>query len=111
MSLIQATSMRKIRTRPVTGRAATEPLAAFQMSLLDRAHQQAAVAALGQAALTGVDLPTLIEQAAIFVAQTLSLDFSGIYELGDDLVTLRMVAGHGWNSGVVGAAVWADPGS
>ena len=68
--------MRKIRTRPVNGRAATEPLAAFQLSLLDRAHQQAAVAALGQAALTGVELPMLLEQAAVFVSQTLSIDFS-----------------------------------
>jgi two-component system, cell cycle sensor histidine kinase and response regulator CckA len=70
------------------------------MALLDRAHQQAAVAALGQAALTGVELSTLLEQAAVFVAQTLSLDFTSIYELADDNHTLRMAAGFGWNSGV-----------
>jgi two-component system cell cycle sensor histidine kinase/response regulator CckA len=85
------------------------PLASFQLSLLDRAHQQAAVAALGQAALTGVDLPTLLEQAAIFTAQTLSLDFASIYQLEEDGMTLQMTAGFGWNIGVVGTtAVLAD---
>ncbi len=79
----------------------TAPLTSFQLSLLDRAHQQAAVAALGQAALTGVDLPMLLEQAAVFVAQTLSLDFTSIYELQEDGRTLRLTAGFGWNSGVV----------
>ena len=91
--------------------AVAGPLVSFQMSLLDRAHQQAAVAALGQAALTGVDLSTLIEQAAIFVAQTLSLDFSSIYELDNDLVTLRLVAAHGWEHDAVGSTIWAEPDS
>src|SRR5215213_7619295 len=103
MSLIQAT-MRKVRTRPVDGHAPTESLAAFQLSLLDRAHQQAAVAALGQAALTGVELPMLLEQAAVFVSQTLSIDFSSIYEVSEDGLTLQMVAGYGWNFGTVGSA-------
>ncbi|HWN95835.1 MAG TPA: ATP-binding protein [Methylomirabilota bacterium] len=82
------------------------------MALLDRAHQQAAVAALGQAALTGVDLLTLLEQAAVFVSQTLSLDFVGIYELSDDRSTLQMLAGFGWDHGVVESAlVSAGPNS
>jgi len=99
-------------TRPVSGPAATGPLASFQLSLLDRAHQQAAVAALGQAALTGVDLLTLTEQAAVFVAQTLSLDFTSIYELAEDGCTLRLTAGFGWNGGVVEhMTVRADEGS
>src|SRR5205809_519435 len=96
-----ATESRQAPMRPANGKAATGPLTSFQLSLLDRAHQQAAVAALGQAALTGVDLPMLLEQAAVFVAQTLSLDFTSIYELGDDGKTLRLSAGFGWNSGVV----------
>ncbi len=95
------TEPRPAPTRPASGRAATGPLTSFQLSLLDRAHQQAAVAALGQAALTGVDLPMLLEQAAVFVAQTLSLDFTSIYELDADGRTLRLTAGFGWNSGVV----------
>ena len=95
-------TLRNAPKRPANGHAAAGPLASFQMALLDRAHQQAAVAALGQAALTGVDLLTLIEQAAVFVSQTLSLDFTSIYELSEDGTTLRMIAGFGWNSGVVG---------
>ena len=99
---------RRVLTPPAKSPAVAGPLASFQLSLLDRAHQQAAVAALGQAALTGVDLRTLVEQAAIFVAQTLSIDLSGIYELDADLITLRMVAGHGWDNDVVGTTVWAE---
>jgi len=103
---------RLAHTRPVDGPATTGSLASFQLSLLDRAHQQAAVAALGQAALTGVDLSVLIEQAAVFVAQTLSLDFTSIYELAEDGCTLRLAAGFGWDSGIVGnTIVRADAGS
>src|SRR5215203_4568879 len=105
MSLIQST-LGNAPARPAQGKAARSgQLASFQMALLDRAHQQAAVAALGQAALTGVDLLTLLEQAAVFVSQTLSLDFVSIYELSDDRSTLRMVAGFGWNHGIVESTV------
>jgi two-component system cell cycle sensor histidine kinase/response regulator CckA len=100
-----AESPRRTVAQPAKSSDPSGPLVSFQMSLLDRAHQQAAVAALGQAALTGVDLSTLIEQSAIFVAQTLSLDFASIYELAEDGKTLRLTAGFGWNSGVVGETV------
>lgn len=92
-------------TPPAHGPDSSGPLVSFQMSLLDRAHQQAAVAALGQAALTGVDLPTLLEQTVVFVSQTLSIDFTSIYELAEDGVTLKMVAGFGWNTGIAGQVV------
>jgi two-component system, cell cycle sensor histidine kinase and response regulator CckA len=100
--MLSVVDPRRVPAPHVNGPVPSGPLASFQMSLLDRAHQQAAVAALGQAALTGVDLLTLLEQAAIFVSQTLSLDFASIYELADDGITLNMVAGFGWNGGVVG---------
>src|ERR1041385_5458599 len=103
MSLLLQT-LRKAVPRSPDGQAQTGPLAAFQMALLDRAHQQAAVAALGQAALNGVELPMLLEQAVLFVAQTLSLDFSSVYQLDDQRQTLQMVAGFGWNHGVVNSA-------
>src|SRR5215203_2954995 len=45
-----------------------------------------------------------LEQAAVFVSQTLSIDFSSIYQLSEDGLILQMVAGYGWNFGVVGAA-------
>src|SRR5688572_15139248 len=103
MSLLAGTLL-KAPSRPVIGQAKTGPLASFQMALLDRAHQQAAVAALGQAALTGVELQVLLEQAVVFAAQTLSLDFSSIYQLDGERQTLQMVAGFGWNDGVVNSA-------
>jgi len=103
---------RLAHTRPGNGTTTAAPLAAFQLSLLDRAHQQAAVAALGQAALTGVDLPMLLDQAAVFVAQTLSIDFTSVYHLAEDGQTLRMMAGFGWNGGIVEETIIrADPGS
>ncbi len=95
-----------------TAKSGNGPSASFQMALLNRAHQQAAVAALGQAALTGVDLLTLLEQAAVFVSQTLGLDFVGIYERAEDGTRMKLVAGFGWNSGVVGeTTVETDAGS
>jgi len=110
MSLLLQT-LRKAVPRSPDGQAQTGPLAAFQMALLDRAHQQAAVAALGQAALNGVELPMLLEQAVLFVAQTLSLDFSSVYQLDDQRQTLQMVAGFGWNHGVVNSATVRVEGS
>src|SRR5258705_8661568 len=111
---IMSQGLVSLRPPPATATAKLghEPVASFQMTLLNRAHQQAAVAALGQAALTGVDLLTLLEQAAVFVSQTLGLDFVSIYELTEPGTTLRLAAGFGWNSGVVGETiVEVSPGS
>src|SRR5262245_32208412 len=94
--------LESLRPSPTAaGRLSNGHSASFQMALLNRAHQQAAVAALGQAALTGVELTTLLDQTAVFVSQTLDLDFVAIYERADD-ATMNLVAGFGWNSGVVG---------
>src|SRR5689334_6704981 len=103
MQTIMSSGLASIRPQPIAtaGKLGNGPSASFQMTLLNRAHEQAAVAALGQAALTGVDLHTLLEQTAVFVSQTLSLDFVAIYERSSDGTTMRMVAGSGWNSGVV----------
>jgi two-component system, cell cycle sensor histidine kinase and response regulator CckA len=83
-------------------------LGQFPMTLMHRAHQQAAVAALGQAALNGAEFPMLLEQAAIFMSQTLMLDFAGVYELDPHGKTMRMVAGFGWNNGIVTTPVSAE---
>src|SRR5688572_33274737 len=98
------------RPRPIS-RVKKDPSASFQLSLLDRAHQQAAVAALGQAALTGVELPMLLDQAAVFISQTLSLDFSSIYQLSDDSSYVRMVSGCGWNADIGAIVLPTDPGT
>ena len=83
-------------------------LGQFPMTLMHRAHQQAAVAALGQAALNGVEFSMLLEQAAVFMSQTLMLDCASVYELAPDGRTLQMVAGFGWDNGIVSAPVSAQ---
>ena len=83
-------------------------LGQFPMTLMHRAHQQAAVAALGQAALNGVEFSMLLEQAAVFMSQTLMLDFASVYELAPDGRTLQMVAGFGWDNGIVSVPVSAQ---
>ncbi|MBW3623293.1 MAG: PAS domain S-box protein [Armatimonadetes bacterium] len=67
-----------------------------------RALQQAAVAELGQRVLEGADLPTLMNDAAVRVAETLGTDFTEILELqpGEEEFLLR--AGVGWEEGRVG---------
>jgi signal transduction histidine kinase/ActR/RegA family two-component response regulator len=76
---------------------------AAEKTLLNRALQQTAVAALGQFALTNSDLMALLNQAVILVAQTLEVDYCAVFESvpGDQLL---MRAGDGWKSGCVGSA-------
>lgn len=70
-----------------------------------RERQQAAVALLGQRALAGADLQSLLEEGAAAAARELSADYSKILELcaGGDRLLMR--AGVGWKSGYVGVAL------
>ena len=64
-------------------------------ALKARAHQQALVAELGQSALTGLDLPTLMHNAVSLIAQTLEVKYCKVLELlpdGKELI-LRAVFG------------------
>jgi signal transduction histidine kinase/CheY-like chemotaxis protein len=71
--------------------------------LLDRAAQQTAIAALGQFALTNNDLEALLDQAALMVAQTLDVEYAGVWKrLPDGRLLLQ--AGTGWHHGQVGDA-------
>ena len=83
-----------------------------EQSLLDRAHQQTVVAALGQFALVTSDLPALLNQVAMLVAQTLQFEYCAIFEPNPNGRTLLLRAGIGWKDGVVGrASVPAGDGS
>lgn len=83
-----------------------------EAALMDRAHQQVAVAALGQSALVGIDPQTLMDHAAMFVMQTLKVEFCDILELQPDGKSLLLKAGAGWKEGVIGqTTVIASPGS
>jgi signal transduction histidine kinase/HAMP domain-containing protein len=77
--------------------------------VLERAQQQAALAAMGQFALAGNNLPELLNQAVTFIAQTLGVDYCGVLELLPSGKALLLRAGIGWKDGCVGhASVDAD---
>lgn len=67
-----------------------------------RARQQAAVAELGQWALAGTELPVLLDEALQLVAKTLEVEYCQLWELLPDGVSLRLLSGIGWRSGLVG---------
>ena len=69
-----------------------------------RARQQAAVAELGQRALAGTDLSTLLSEAVALVARTLEVEFCKVLELLPDGDALLLRAGTGWIQGCVGSA-------
>jgi PAS domain S-box-containing protein len=80
--------------------------------LRDREQQQAAVAALGQAAAVGQGLEPLFDEAVKRLARTLHVEYAKVLELLPGGEELRLVAGVGWSPGVVGlATVPADAGS
>ncbi len=73
-----------------------------EAELRSRAHQQAVIAELGQRALVGTDLATLMEEAVVLVAQTLAVEYTKILELLPDGEALLLRAGVGWMEGYVG---------
>src|SRR5256712_1419467 len=66
------------------------------------AHQQEAVAHLGQQALAGAPVSELIDAAVALVARVLEVDFSCVLELRAPSRTLVLRAGVGWREGSVG---------
>jgi signal transduction histidine kinase len=75
-----------------------------------RARQQQAVALLGQQALADTDLPSLFHQAVTLVALDLKTELCGVLELLAEGKSLRLLAGTGWQDGLVGlAAESAEP--
>jgi signal transduction histidine kinase/CheY-like chemotaxis protein len=63
--------------------------------LRERAAQQAIVAELGQQALSGLDLPSLMDQALANAAGNLRVKFGAVKELAPDGGSLRLRAGLG----------------
>ncbi len=72
--------------------------------LRTRTRQQEAIASLGQRALSGIDLSTLMDEATSLIAQTLDVEYCKVLELlpSGDAVLLR--AGVGWQDRLVGRA-------
>jgi len=76
----------------------------LEESLHVRVLQQAAVAHIGQRALSGLALSALMEEITALVAQTLGIEFCKILELLPDGKALLLRAGVGWKNGFVGVA-------
>ncbi|MBV9848761.1 MAG: GAF domain-containing protein, partial [Armatimonadetes bacterium] len=66
------------------------------------ARQQATVADLGQRALMGTSLSTLLDNAVALVAHTLDVEFCRVMELLPGGKTMLLRAGVGWREGLVG---------
>ncbi len=75
-----------------------------EAALQARARQQAAVAELGQRALAGLDLTTLMDEAVSLVARTLEAEYCKVLELLPEGTVLVLRAGVGWKAGQVGRA-------
>jgi PAS domain S-box-containing protein len=75
-----------------------------EQDLRARARQQALVAKLGQRALAGTDLSTLLDEAATIVAQSLGVEYSEALELLPDGDTLLLRVGVGRKDGGMGHA-------
>ncbi len=75
-----------------------------EADLKARAKQQGAVAALGQRALAGTDLSTLMGEAVTLIGQTLEVEYCKVLELLPDGNSLLLRAGVGWKEGYVGHA-------
>ena len=72
-----------------------------EKQLRARVHQQEKIVELGLAALAGMDLSGLMENACYLITQTLGVEYCKILELlPDDNLILR--AGVGWKEGCVG---------
>ncbi|HYN87295.1 MAG TPA: GAF domain-containing protein, partial [Ardenticatenaceae bacterium] len=74
-------------------------------ALRARAAQQAAVAQLGQRALTALDPDGLMQEAAEIVATTLALEYVAVLELSAQHDTAFVRAGTGWDESIVGERV------
>ncbi len=72
--------------------------------ILMRTRQQAAVAELGQHALSEIDLRALMDRAVGIVAGTLGAEYCKVLELLPDGKALLLTAGEGWQEGLVGQA-------
>ncbi len=81
-----------------------------EKKLLDRSFQQTVVGALGQFAMVSNDIPALLNQTVMLVAQTLEVEFCGVFELQPGGKFLFLQAGVGWKDGCVEqATIPVDP--
>jgi PAS domain S-box-containing protein len=78
---------------------------AIRKALEARTRQQSAVAELGQRALSGHDVASLLDDAVTTVANALSVEYAAVLELLPDETSCLLTAGVGWEAGMVGHTV------
>ncbi|MFP5380133.1 MAG: PAS domain S-box protein, partial [Vicinamibacteria bacterium] len=76
------------------------PIKRVEAELRGRARQQAAVAALGQRALAGIDIRLVLDQAAALVAHTLDVPQAAVLEFLPESDEFVLRAGIGWPAAV-----------
>jgi PAS domain S-box-containing protein len=76
-----------------------------EAKLNTRIRQQATVAQLGQSALLGKDLSSLMDEAVTLVAENLGVEYCKLLELLPDGSSLLLRSGVGWREGLVGKAI------
>ncbi|MBI5181982.1 MAG: PAS domain S-box protein [Nitrospirae bacterium] len=69
------------------------------------ARQQAAVAQLGQLALSRIDVPSLSDRVVKIIAEILNVEYCKILEFLPDNNAFLLRAGVGWKRGLVGSAL------
>jgi signal transduction histidine kinase/CheY-like chemotaxis protein len=104
-------------TRTIDGMAETldqrlREREAAERALSSQARQQAAVASLGQFALTTSDFDALIHEAVLLAAETLEVDLSEILQFSSTTDEFTLRDGVGWPETLIGhAKIQADPSS
>ena len=68
-----------------------------EKALESRAHQQAAIAALGQRALIEPSVFAFLNEALRTLARTLSVEYASVLELTADAASLELKAKYGWD--------------
>jgi PAS domain S-box-containing protein len=82
-----------------------EPAGTGRSALAQILAQQAAVAAIGQRALSEHRLEVLLAETTALVGRVLQTELVDVLELAPDRQSLKIVAGIGWRPGVVGKVV------
>ncbi|HLN64984.1 MAG TPA: ATP-binding protein [Symbiobacteriaceae bacterium] len=81
------------------------PVRALQAAIERQAGQQAALAALGQQALTSKHAQALLEEAAALVASALQVEYVAVWEMHPSAQRLRLIAGCGWPPDATGTTL------
>ena len=109
VAALERTATERMQAEYVLGRERETSRRQVETEVRTRAGQQAAVAELGQLALMGTDVASIMDHTARLVTQTLGVEFCQIRELSADGSALVLKAGVGWKPGTIGHALPSSP--